>query len=300
MERRRGLIGPILLIAIGIVLLLNTLNVLPWGIWGTLWRFWPVLLILIGLEILFGRSSWVGSLIVLIVAVIAIVAIVLLSLTPTLLTTRTGERQTISQPLGDIRQAEVTIDFSVGSARLYRLADSPNLMEATIDNAPGRRVETTWEVSGDTGRLRIHEARTDFSFFPFLGPQVDSRWEIGLSDRLPLALKLSTGVGQSTLDLSGLRLTRLELDTGVGQTLLTLPAEGHFDVDIRGGVGNTVITVPRGLAVRVRASQGLGNVSVTVPDVLHQDNEWVSRNFDTAESRAEIRISGGVGSIVVR
>ncbi|MER3458484.1 MAG: hypothetical protein C4309_07525, partial [Chloroflexota bacterium] len=82
MERRRGLIGPILLIAIGIVLLLNTLNVLPWGIWGTLWRFWPILLILIGLEILFGRSSWVGSLIVLIVAVIAIVAIVLLSLTP--------------------------------------------------------------------------------------------------------------------------------------------------------------------------------------------------------------------------
>ncbi|MER3459212.1 MAG: hypothetical protein C4309_11830 [Chloroflexota bacterium] len=79
-----------------------------------------------------------------------------------------------------------------------------------------------------------------------------------------------------------------------------MPAEGHFDVDMRGGVGNTVITVPRGLAVRVRASQGLGNVSVTVPDVLHQDNEWVSRNFDTAESRAEIRISGGVGSIVVR
>lgn len=300
MERRRSLIGPLLLIAIGVLLLLNSLNVLPWGIWGTLWRFWPVLLILLGLEILFGRSSWIGSLIVLIVAVVVIVAIVLLSLSPTLLTTRTGEQQTISQPLDDIRQAEVTIDFSVGSARLYRLVDSPDLMKATIDNAPGRRVETQWEISGDTGQLRIHEARTDFSFFPFLGSQVDSRWEIGLSDQVPLALKLSTGVGQSTLDLNGLRLTHLELDTGVGQTLLALPAEGHFDVDIRGGVGNTVITVPRGLAMRVRASQGLGNVSVTVPDVLHQDNEWVSRNFDIAESRAEIRISGGVGSIVVR
>lgn len=300
MERRRSLIGPLLLIAIGVLLLLNSLNVLPWGIWGTLWRFWPVLLILLGLEILFGRSSWIGSLIVLIVAVVVIVAIVLLSLSPTLLTTRTGEQQTISQPLDDIRQAEVTIDFGVGSARLYRLVDSPDLMKATIDNAPGRRVETQWEISGDTGQLRIHEARTDFSFFPFLGSQVDSRWEIGLSDQVPLALKLSTGVGQSTLDLNGLRLTHLELDTGVGQTLLALPAEGHFDVDIRGGVGNTVITVPRGLAMRVRASQGLGNVSVTVPDVLHQDNEWVSRNFDIAESRAEIRISGGVGSIVVR
>lgn len=300
MERRPGLVGPILLISIGVLLLLNTLNVLPWGIWGTLWRFWPVLLILLGLEVLFGRRSRVGSLLVLVVAAIAIIAVILLSLTPAVFATRTGERQTISQPLGDVKRADVTISFGVGRATLHRLADSPNLMEGTIENAPGRRVETDWQVSGESGSLRIHDEGPGINFFPFVGSQFDSDWDIGLNDTVPLALHLSTGVGQATLDLTGLQVTRLELNTGVGQTLLTLPNEGRLDVDIRGGVGETVITVPRGLAVRIRASQGLGNVSVDVPDVSHEGEVWVSRNYDTAESRAEIRISSGVGNISVR
>jgi len=97
-----------------------------------------------------------------------------------------------------------------------------------------------------------------------------------------------------------LKLTDLQLNTGVGQTLVTLPERGRFNVDLRGGVGNTVVTVPPGLAVRIRASQGLGNVSVNLPDVSRQGEEWVSRAFDIAEDRADIRLSGGVGNIAVR
>lgn len=301
MERRRsGLIGPIILIAVGVLLLLNTLNLLPWSIWETLWRFWPVLLILLGLEILIGRRSWVGSLIVLAVAAVAVITVVAIGLSAGTITTAAGERQMLSQPLADASRADVTINFGVGTATLYSLpAGSPNLIEGTVDNAPGRHVETDFHVTGDTAVLNINE-RGQTGFFPFFGPQVESRWDLGLSSQVPLSLRLSTGVGQATLDLQGLKLTDLQLDTGVGQTLLTLPGQGRFNVDLRGGVGNTVVTVPRGLAVHIRASQGLGNVSVNLPDVSRQGEEWVSRTFDTAEDRADIRLSGGVGNITVR
>ncbi len=55
-ERRRGGIpvGGILLIFIGAVLLLQTLGVLPWSLWFTLWWFWPVILIIAGLLIIFA------------------------------------------------------------------------------------------------------------------------------------------------------------------------------------------------------------------------------------------------------
>ncbi|MBC7261840.1 MAG: hypothetical protein H5T63_07475, partial [Chloroflexi bacterium] len=55
-RNRPSIIGPLLLIAAGVLLLLNQMGKLPWGIWGTIWRFWPVILILIGLEILIGLS----------------------------------------------------------------------------------------------------------------------------------------------------------------------------------------------------------------------------------------------------
>ncbi len=56
----------IFLLFLGIVFLLQTLNILPWGLWGTLWRFWPVLIIVIGLGILLRHyNAWLVSLLVL-------------------------------------------------------------------------------------------------------------------------------------------------------------------------------------------------------------------------------------------
>jgi predicted ferric reductase len=48
----------IFLIVVGVILLLNNLGFLPWEIWSVLWQFWPVLLILGGLEMVLGHSSW--------------------------------------------------------------------------------------------------------------------------------------------------------------------------------------------------------------------------------------------------
>ncbi len=57
----------IFLLFLGVVFLLQTLNILPWGLWGTLWRFWPVLIIIIGLSILLRRYNvWLVSAMVLV------------------------------------------------------------------------------------------------------------------------------------------------------------------------------------------------------------------------------------------
>jgi len=58
----------IFLVFLGIVFFLQTLDVLPWGLWRTLWRFWPVLIIITGLGILLRRcNAWLVSLLVLVV-----------------------------------------------------------------------------------------------------------------------------------------------------------------------------------------------------------------------------------------
>ncbi|GEM_PF-4877219 len=59
-------VGGIFLLFIGTVLLLQTLDVLPWALWDTLWRFWPALLIITGLRILLRRyNAWLVSLLLL-------------------------------------------------------------------------------------------------------------------------------------------------------------------------------------------------------------------------------------------
>ena len=53
-----SLFVPLLLIAAGVVLLLNTLNVLPWESWSEIGRFWPVLVIAFGLSILWKNVRY--------------------------------------------------------------------------------------------------------------------------------------------------------------------------------------------------------------------------------------------------
>ena len=52
-KSRRGfsLFG-LLLVTLGVVLLLNTTGVLPFGIWLELVDFWPVLLVLVGIKMI--------------------------------------------------------------------------------------------------------------------------------------------------------------------------------------------------------------------------------------------------------
>ncbi len=68
-KQQRGIsaaIWGVFLVFLGVIFLLQTLNILPWGLWEILWRFWPVLLIIIGLSIVFRhRNVWLVSLIIL-------------------------------------------------------------------------------------------------------------------------------------------------------------------------------------------------------------------------------------------
>lgn len=62
----RGYVGAFILIFIGTILLLNNLELLPWLVWNELWKFWPLIIILIGIQILLGKSWLARALISLI------------------------------------------------------------------------------------------------------------------------------------------------------------------------------------------------------------------------------------------
>jgi hypothetical protein len=80
MERRPGFVVPLLLITIGLILLFNKMGVIHWGSWGSLWHYWPVILILWGIEILaINTGSDVGYFTLLLLCILVIMATVWLA-----------------------------------------------------------------------------------------------------------------------------------------------------------------------------------------------------------------------------
>ena len=58
-------VGGIILLFAGILLLLQTSGYLSWKIWDVLWRFWPVLIIISGINLLLRNlNPWLLSLVI--------------------------------------------------------------------------------------------------------------------------------------------------------------------------------------------------------------------------------------------
>jgi len=81
--RRGSVTGGLILIVLGFLWILNNLGYLPGSIWYNLWRFWPVVLILVGVDIgLRGFPTWFALPVLLLVVVVVIGAVLLVA--PTL------------------------------------------------------------------------------------------------------------------------------------------------------------------------------------------------------------------------
>jgi hypothetical protein len=313
---RGGLVWPVILIGAGIVFLLNNLGVLGWGVWQTLWRLWPVLLIAIGLDILIGRRSVLGSALVALILLAVLAGAIVLGLPtfglptfglptfglPTFGLDRSAaiERtEPISEDLKGTDRADVEIGFGTGSLQLGALPEgSAQLLRGTADLSKGESLELNHHGSGSIDRL---ELRSRNAWQVSLNFPVDNRkrWDLELNRDIPLNLKVDIGVGESTLDLTQLELTRLEIDGGVGQATIKLPVRGRYPVEISGGIGEVTLIVPEGLAARINVDGGLGNVDVA--DRFNRSGDrYVSPDFKSAENRAEIDVDGGIGRVVIR
>ncbi|HEX2185913.1 MAG TPA: DUF5668 domain-containing protein, partial [Chloroflexota bacterium] len=120
-RRRRSIVAPVLLIALGGLLLLNNLGVVPWDVWETLWRFWPLVLVLAGLELLLGnRGSALG---LLIAAIVVVGSLAIVTQGGSGQHTGRGVSQTVTPSLQGATQADVSVNFGAGRLTLGALAN---------------------------------------------------------------------------------------------------------------------------------------------------------------------------------
>jgi hypothetical protein len=296
--RRGNLVGPTILIGLGVVFLLNNLGWLGWEVWETLLRLWPVLLIAAGLDLLIGRRSTLGS---------ALIVVVLLGILGAAVwwsgvwwpggVPVAGE--TIAQAANGATRADITIGMGAGTLHLRGLDDSADLVHGAIMRAPRDQLTRSFSVREGTDFFTLQNRCPSGWLMPFRNQQSNQiTWDVQLNQDLPMKLKVDAGVGVATLELARLQITDLDVTTGVGKTTVTLPAHGRTQARITGGVGETSIAIPAGVAVRIAPEAGLGQVRVQ-GDYLRQGKLYLSPDYETAANRVDLQVSGGIGSISI-
>ncbi len=279
----RSIFWPVLLIGVGVIWLLGSLNLLPVPSLRLLLRLWPLALVVIGLDILIGRRSpLIGSIIG--IGSIALI-IALLFLAPQLGFEPGGELKTLhfSEPLDSATSADISLDLERYSTTIDSLSSSEMLIEAELDTV----TDVSFAARGNQAKIIRLEPKDDFSFFDIDWDYLDvrdARWEIGLSPEVPLDLYVDVGSGSAALYLMDLELTSFEIDRGSGSSTLALPASpSEYSAVINGGSGSFDIEIADSAKIDFAIDVGSGSFNILIRDTAN----------------IEAQIDGGSGSLTI-
>ena len=284
-----GLAGPVFLIGLGAVFLLNNFGSLPWNAWELVLRLWPILIIAIGLDIVIGRRSAWGSLLAL-VLMIAIVAGALLLIG----TGNPGEDQSFKW-LPEISVTRINASFSpaVGSLRVQDLAGGNSMAEGVLHTQRGEDAKTKM-LSNGTFSIESKGVM----FFSQVGKSPRWKWDISFTPILPIDMKVNMGVGEVELNLNRLRIDELDVNMGVGKITVYLPAkamQGKIDC----AVGETVIVVPQGAEIQIKVSAGITTVD-TPSNIAHSGDYYTSAGYNSSgATRIQLDVSQAIGHLKI-
>jgi len=293
--RNHAPVWGIFLLFLGVVLLLQTLNVLQWSLWGTLWRFWPALLIILGVAIIMRHSSiWLICSITLVVLGVSLGIAIWQNNTDGF--GGKNSVQTFTQPLSGLSDARVNIDFTAGNFTIESLpSGSANLVEVNADTKNNvSSMETSFSQQNNTGYLALDS--TNQQYWPGGG----ITWNADFTRDIPLTFDITSAASQTDIDLEHMNLAKLTLELNAGDSSIDFPSpRGVVRATIEANAANVVISLPDDAAVRVQASTSIGSLDVN-SRFIKQGNDYVTTNYDGASDRIELEIETNIGRVQVK
>lgn len=302
---RRTFFWPLVLIGGGVLALLFNLGLVDWYLVGRLTGLWPVLLILLGAQLLLRgavsrRVASVTGAILLLLLVLWLVAGIA-SIPGQVDTPPNGDgfRTTaFSGPAGDLTAA--TLELNGGATAITvagaDLGSDLYRVSMTVPNGEKPLVN----LDGATGVLHVETPHRNGFGWPFNDQRRSVK--VTLANRLPWQLRGSLGATRGTLDLTGVKLSGLKLDSGASNLAVRLPQpSGTVPVAIDGGALQLTITRPSGTPTQVSMDGGASNLTI---DGRHfaafaHGIAFTSSGYEAASDRIDIQLQSGASNVVV-
>ena len=306
-----SVVFPLLLIGFGVLILLRRWlpDFYPWPV---LWRYWPLLLILIGAGMFWDRtqrqSDPQGAPVFPVGTTIATVLFLLILAMLLWHGHRFGRHDWMNVSAGaghhghesqvvDRKGAKAVHMFvHMPAGQLYIGGGAERLMEADFYQGPSWLAPSVeYSVEEGVGTLSINQDSASQ-----VVANSDNTWKLKMNDEVPLELKVDVGAGRGDLNLSKVDLTRLELNIGAGQANVDLTGERGKDLqaEIHGGVGEAVVRLPKNVGVVATVHGGLGSVDVRGLKE-EEDGRYVNPAYGKSPNTLRLTVEGGIGHIML-
>jgi predicted membrane protein len=277
----------LLLILAGVTALMVNLGYGSWDMASQIGKFWPALLIIIGLGIFWGRQipHWLA---IILTAVIVVAVIALFSWAPAQPKSERQQSVTVSrQSYSGVNSAQLNLDLGGGKLTVGTGTD-----QWLTGSCTSTRMADQVTKEGD--RLSITLSNPDHLVW---GPDLGNiGWDLQLSPDLFWDLKLNTGAIDGHLDLTNLMLQNLDIKTGAGNLTIKLGNRTDTRIKVNAGASNLQFQVPEDVGVKAHITSALANSNID--GVNQQGNtEYTSPNYEKAKTHLDLTVSMGASSL---
>lgn len=325
---RRNYSWAVFLVLVGILLLLNTTEVVGWGIWQYIVRFWPVFIVLIGIKIILGESFLARALeifftILLTVAVFGVAYIQYTAKGVQFLPKSVNEwilegGSGMFNLTEDNVQSEIYVSFDeyqniVERNLLLKMgAGSMNIIEdgeaneylRIKQNHPRVYEDSVLEQSEMNGALSLNflsASPKSFNLFPN-----ESSYDISIGQlSLPTTLDIDIGTGSGELDLQRLPVKDFYTKIGAGNFSATFSRYSlpSGDIFFNIGTGKMTLYIPERIGYMFEYDLGVGQINVEGKDISDFSTgrgKYTSSNYEDADIKLDMIVNVGVGSFTIK
>jgi hypothetical protein len=279
-RRYRSYFWPAVLILIGIFALLVNSGAISTDRLNLLFDLWPVILIVIGLELLArraipGQNGDVAAVLIVLLAAGGAIAYVALAPNPT-----TSGKLDSHATIGNLTRAALEID--AGAATITVTGTSSlegDLYHATITYSGSK---PAIDLNRSDGTLTISQGNSGFGLFQTRRFTLD----LQINSSIPWTITSNGGASTETFNLASVPLKSMDINTGASREDITLGTlSGVVPITINGGALTVNLHRPAGTGASVSVSGGA-----------------VSLSFDGRQSRGigDLQEATGSGSDMYR
>lgn len=293
MKPSRFFLGLILILA-GTVFFLINQGYGSWSILRFIPQFFPVLLIVLGLSLLWKGPIplWFGCTLIVVVTTLVIF---LFMTTPDYTITQKDfwketefvKEMTITKEEPDLSSGELTAQFNAGRLLLEQTANA-SWFEGCFSNE-----DVTFAHRVKDDKLSIDLRAEQKELFT---TSDENLWQLALSPHLIWNLHLMLGAAESELNLFGAPLDEVRLELGAGDAELFLGQNGpRAKIKINAGASHIKMTLPQEDGVRIKVSGALKSTNLDRLNLLRRGSDYISPNYETAKNKVDVDLNLAVG-----
>ncbi len=286
----------LILITIGVLFILKNLDVLYFS-WATVWRLWPVLLILWGIAV-FPMKNWLR----LVLSVITILAAFTIASNKTcfkdefrvhrFFNDKKWEDQHIKLTYDSVvSEATLRLDAAVGSFKIDRATD--DLIEFNKYGTLGN-YSITSKVNENRKIINIKLENTILN----LGRKSD-RVNIQLNKDPVWDFDLDIGAAGFNLNLSDFKVHKLDIDGGAASIKIKLGEKYNMsELNIDAGASSIHISIPEGSGCQINTSTILSSRSFQGFEKV-KEHTYRTSHFEEKDNKIYIELDAAVSSLKI-